>query len=67
MKWPFGNNLEMRAESYTDTLVGLLVGRAQGKSLSIPTATRRLRLARVPWGAACGLRRLRTGLAGPGP
>ena len=38
--WPFGNNLEMRAESsYTDTLVGLLVGRAQGKSLSIPTAT----------------------------
>ena len=30
----------MRAESsYTDTLVGLLVGRAQGKSLSIPTAT----------------------------
>ena len=39
MKWPFGNNLEMRAESYTDTLVGLLVGRAQGKSLSIPTAT----------------------------
>ena len=40
MKWPFGNNLEMRAESsYTDTLIGLLVGRAQGKSLSTPTAT----------------------------
>ena len=39
MKWPFGNNLEMRAESYTDTLVGLLVGRAQGKSLAVPSAT----------------------------
>ena len=38
--WPFGNNLEMRAESsYTDTLVAALVARAQGKSLSIPTAT----------------------------
>ena len=40
MKWPFGNNLEMRAESsYTDTLVGLLVGRAQGKTLAVPSAT----------------------------
>ena len=40
MKWPFGNNLETRAESsYTDTLVAALVSRAQGKSLSIPTAT----------------------------
>ena len=37
--WPFGNKLETRDDSFTDTLVGLLVSRAQGKSLSIPTAT----------------------------
>ena len=39
MKWPFGNKLETRSESYTDTLVGLLVARAQGKALAVPTAT----------------------------
>ena len=40
MKWPFGPKLETRAESsYTDTLIAALVGRAQGKSLRIPTAT----------------------------
>ena len=38
--WPFGHKLETRAESsYTDTLIAALVSRAQGKSLSIPTAT----------------------------
>ena len=40
MKWPFGNKLETRAESsYTDVLIAALVGRAQGKSLAIPSAT----------------------------
>ena len=40
MKWPFGNNLETRAESsYTDTLVAALVSRASGKTLAIPSAT----------------------------
>ena len=40
MKWPFGNKLETRQDtSYTDTLVGLLVARAQGKSLAVPSAT----------------------------
>ena len=38
--WPFGHMLETRAESsYTDTLIAALVSRAQGRSLSIPTAT----------------------------
>ena len=38
--WPFGNNLETRQDSsYSDTLIAALVSRAQGKSLSIPTAT----------------------------
>ena len=38
--WPFGHHLETRAaSSYTDVLIAALVGRAQGKSLSIPTAT----------------------------
>ncbi len=37
--WPFGNNLETRDDSYSDTLIAALVSRAQGKSLSIPTAT----------------------------
>ena len=38
--WPFGNNLEMRAESsYTDTLIASLVSRAQGRSLAVPSAT----------------------------
>ena len=36
--WPFGNNLETRDDSYSDTLIAALVSRAQGKSLSIPTA-----------------------------
>ena len=40
MKWPFGNKLETRQESsYSDVLIAALVSRAQGKSLSIPTAT----------------------------
>ena len=40
MKWPFGNNLETRADSsYTDTLIASLVSRAQGKSLAVPSAT----------------------------
>ena len=38
--WPFGNNLETRAESsYTDTLIASLLSRAQGKSLAVPSAT----------------------------
>ena len=38
--WPFGNNLETRAESsYTDTLIASLLSRAQGKTLAIPSAT----------------------------
>ena len=38
--WPFGNNLETRQDtSYSDTLIAALVSRAQGKTLSIPTAT----------------------------
>ena len=36
--WPFGNQLETRADSsYTDTLIAALVGRAQGKA--VPSAT----------------------------
>ena len=38
--WPFGNNLETRADSsYTDTLIAALLSRAQGRSLAIPSAT----------------------------
>ena len=37
--WPFGNKLETRDESFTDTLVGLLLSRSQGKSLAVPSAT----------------------------
>ena len=37
--WPFGNKLETRDETYSDVLIAALVSRAQGKSLSIPTAT----------------------------
>ena len=38
--WPFGNGkLETRDDSYTDTLISSLLSRAQGKTLSIPTAT----------------------------
>ena len=38
--WPFGNNLETRAESsYTDVLVASLLSRAQGKSLAVPSGT----------------------------
>ena len=38
--WPFGNKLETRQESsYSDVLIAALVSRAQGKTLSIPTAT----------------------------
>ena len=37
--WPFsGNRLETRA-SYTDTLIAGLLGRAQGKTLAVPSAT----------------------------
>ena len=39
MKWPFGNKLETRDDSYTDVLIASLVSRAQGKSLAIPSAT----------------------------
>ena len=39
MKWPFGNKLETRDDSYSDVLIAALVSRAQGKTLSIPTAT----------------------------
>ena len=37
--WPFGNKLETRDDSYTDTLISQLVSRASGKSLAIPSAT----------------------------
>ena len=37
--WPFGNKLETRADSLTDTLIAALVGRAQGKTLAVPSAT----------------------------
>ena len=37
--WPFGNKLETRAESYSDTLISAILSRAQGKSLAIPGAT----------------------------
>ena len=36
--WPFGNKLETRA-SYTDAVVTALLGRAQGATKGIPTAT----------------------------
>ena len=35
--WPFGK-LETRDSSYTDTLVSLLVSRAQGRTLAVPAA-----------------------------
>ena len=37
--WHFGNKLETRDDSYSDTLVAALVARAQGRSLALPTAT----------------------------
>ena len=37
--WPFGNKLETRDDSYTDTLIAALVSRAQGKRLAVPSAT----------------------------
>ena len=37
--WPFGNNLEERAESYSDAFVAALIGRSEGKSLALPSAT----------------------------
>ena len=37
--WPFGHKLETRDDSYTDTLIGLLVNKAQGRTLAIPSAT----------------------------
>ena len=39
MKWPFGNKLETRDDSYSDVLIAALLARAQGKSLAIPSAT----------------------------
>ena len=47
MKFPWTNTkLEVRAEtSYTDTLVEALLGRAQGRSLAIPSATAALEMA----------------------
>ena len=35
--WPFGK-LETRQDAYTDTLVRLLVSRAQGRTLAVPAA-----------------------------
>ena len=37
--WPFGNKLETRDDSYSDVLIASLVSRAQGKSLTVPSAT----------------------------
>ena len=37
--WPFGKTLETRDDSYSDVLIAALVGRAQGRSLSVPSAT----------------------------
>ena len=37
--WPFGDKLEQRNDSYSDTLIAALVSRAQGKSLAVPSAT----------------------------
>ena len=37
--WPFGNQLETRDDSYTDTLIAALVSRASGNTLAIPSAT----------------------------
>ena len=39
--WPFGGDklLEIRDDSYTDTLIAALVSRVQGRSLAVPTAT----------------------------
>ena len=37
--WPFSNKLETRDDSLTDALLAALVGRAQGKTLAIPSAT----------------------------
>ena len=37
MRWPFGK-LETRDQSYVDTLVSLLVSRAQGRTLAVPAA-----------------------------
>ena len=37
--WPFSNKLETRDDSLTDALLAAPVGRAQGKTLAIPSAT----------------------------
>ena len=38
---PFGGNqqLETRDSSYTDTLIGVLLSRAEGRTLAVPAAT----------------------------
>ena len=37
--WPFGTSLEHRAESYSNALIAALVGRAESRTLAIPSAT----------------------------
>ena len=38
--WPFGNGkLATRDDSYSDVLIAALVGRAQGRTLAVPSAT----------------------------
>ena len=66
--WPFGNKLETRQDtSYTDTLVGLLVARAQGKSLAVPSATAALEAcAGLTWAGALPLRKSRARTLSPG-
>ena len=40
MRWPWQSNVEVREESsYTDALIAALVGRSEGKTLAIPSAT----------------------------
>ena len=40
MKWPFGKDLETRAESsYGDAVIAALVGRAEGRTLAVPSGT----------------------------
>ena len=36
---PFGNNLETRAESYSNALIAALVSRTEGKSIALPSGT----------------------------
>ena len=45
MKFWFGNNLETRADSFTDTLIAGLFNRASGRSLAVPSETAALEAA----------------------